>query len=47
MKTIHTQPIVFSSRNRKRKWKLSERGYFWIRYGVLTALLATLYFWAR
>jgi hypothetical protein len=43
----HIQPIIFSSRNRKRRRHLSQRGYFWVRYGLGAALITAIYFWSK
>lgn len=43
----HIQPIIFSANNRKRRKRLSQRGYFWVRYGLGVALITALYFWGR
>jgi hypothetical protein len=48
MKTrAHFQPVIFSARNRKRRRKITERGYFWLRYVVFLILLTltTLFVW--
>ena len=43
MKQAYMQPIVFSSRNRKRRKRLSKFDFFWIRVGLGAVLVITIY----
>jgi hypothetical protein len=44
-KRAHLQPVIFSARNRRRKRKLTPRGYLVISYLLALLLLATLAIW--